>query len=167
MKLDNIKNRWTPTPREDFHEKEYVRCDGPRVVLSPCPVTSDPWSSIFWSSAGTLWFPEVGIRVATEARKRDAHSQGRYFDKPLVWDDKYATSSIDAPGGPWMWLGFLDAHVPLQPVDAVVVREFFRQTVEELQQLRREGWTFLRIGPTERPSVWEVLAERVEKDVPS
>lgn len=37
MKLDNIKHRWTPTPREDFHEKEYVRCDGLRVTLALTP----------------------------------------------------------------------------------------------------------------------------------
>lgn len=30
----NITNRWTPTPRDDFAEVEYVRCDGLRVAFT-------------------------------------------------------------------------------------------------------------------------------------
>lgn len=72
---------------------------------------------------------------------------------------------------------------PRQPVDRIVVREFTKQNPANLQQLRRDGWTFLHVsgglpvhldtsGSGTYPQItvgrignidYTVLAERVEK----
>lgn len=40
----------------------------------------------------------------------------------------------------------VDKAVPLQPVKQIVAREFPGQRIEQLQSLRREGWTFLHVS---------------------
>jgi hypothetical protein len=183
-------NRWTPTPRAGFSEREYTRCDGLRVRLEATP--SGYRSEVELS--GYRWTEDVYYAILTEHSRRLVDEIGR----PPVLIPRFSKSAPDAElvhidGTPHGWLAFLDANVPLQKISAIVVREFGRQSVEQIQSLRRDGWTILQIAAPyctrtvdvpgvacgepygfdemgrSRGEVWtrDILAERVEQVVPT
>jgi hypothetical protein len=184
-------NRWTPTYRADFAEKEYVRCDGLRVTLT----ANSPTYRSEVELSGYTWTEGVFHTILTEHSRRRVDGGGF---APLLLP-RFSTTAPDADlvhidGTPQTWLAFLDASVPLQKISAIVVREFFRQTAEQIQSLRRDGWTILQIGEVRLTrcelmgedmsvgagvmldsfgrmagQVWarDILAERVEQVVPT
>lgn len=155
-----MANRWTPTPRAGFYEKEYTRCDGLRVTLSPASYPSQVELS------GYTWTEDVFCAIMAEHARR--RTNGGFAPMLLPRFNKSVPDAefVYLDGTPHGWLAFLNANVPLQKINAIVVREFGSQSVEQIQSLRRDGWTILQIGEV-RMRTRDILAERVEQVVPT
>jgi hypothetical protein len=73
------------------------------------------------------------------------------------------TTLFNAPGTPKEWLEKVDRAIPIQRYRALVVREFVGAAVEQVQALRRDGWTFLHVErAATRDFAYTILAEREE-----
>lgn len=182
-----MTNRWTPTPRADFSEVEYTRCDGLRVWQSSDSCHSEVELS------GYTWTEDVFYAILYESGRRRAARGGLHASNQTFSMSISGAELVHIEGTPHGWLAFLDANVPLQKVSAIVVREFGCQSVGQIQALRRDGWTILQISEPRctrtvdvpdvkigefvgfdemgrsRAEVWtrDILAERVEQVVPT